>query len=264
MAKSAIEWTGVTWNPVTGCSKESPGCQGCYALSMTLRLRGVALAKIEAGGDPGRFGYYIDVVGDNGGWNGKINIVPEALGDPLRWRQPLMVFVNSMSDLFHENLDADAIRKICEVMAAANHHTYQVLTKRAERMADLLCGPLREFAGLSHVWWGVSVENKKHGIPRLDHLRRVPAEVRFLSVEPLLEDLGPLDLSGIHWVIVGGESGSASRPMHPDWARSVRDQCQEQGIPFFFKQWGGRNKKAAGRTLDGRTFDEFPKRHNTR
>jgi protein gp37 len=186
--------------------------------------------------------------------------VPEALADPLGWKTPEMIFVNSMSDLFHENLPAEAIRQVCEVMAKADWHTYQVLTKRADRLREQLSGPLREFAELPNVWWGTSVENKRHGLPRIEHLRQTPAAVRFLSVEPLLEDLGPLDLTGIHWVIVGGESGPSARPMEEAWVRSIRDQCREQGVPFFFKQWGGRNKKAAGRTLDGRTYDEFPPR----
>jgi protein gp37 len=189
-----------------------------------------------------------------------MRLVPEALGDPARWKQPRTVFVNSMSDLFHENLPAGDVRKVCEAMAAAGRHTYQVLTKRADRMRELLSGPLREFAELPHVWWGTSVENKRHGLPRIDHLRQTPAVTRFLSVEPLLEDLGPLDLTGIHWVIAGGESGAAARPMEADWVRSVRDQCLAQGVKFFFKQWGGRNKKAAGRALDGRTWDEMPVR----
>jgi protein gp37 len=229
-------------------------------MAMARRLKGVALAKIERGEDPGRLRYYIEVIGDDGRWNGKMVLVPEALDDPVRWRRPQTVFVNSMSDLFHENLAEDDIRKVCAVMARAAHHTYQVLTKRADRMHQLLAGPLREFAELPHVWWGTSVENVRHGLPRVEHLRRTPATVRFLSVEPLLEDLGVIDLTGIHWVIAGGESGAGARPMEAAWVRSVRDQCQAAGVPFFFKQWGGRNKKAAGRSLDGRTWDEMPGR----
>jgi protein gp37 len=257
---STIEWTGLTWNPILGCSICSPGCHHCYAMAMARRLKGVALAKIARGEEPRRLRNYIEVIGDDGRWNGEMVLVPEALADPLRWRRPQTIFVNSMSDLFHENLPTDDIRKVCEVMARASYHTFQVLTKRASRMKELLSDALREFAELPHVWWGTSVENKRHGLPRIEHLRQTPAAVRFLSVEPLLEDLGPLDLTDIHWVIAGGESGAGARPMEASWVRSVRDQCQAQGVAFFFKQWGGRNKKAAGRTLDGRTWDEMPGR----
>jgi protein gp37 len=229
-------------------------------MAMARRLKGVALAKLARGQNPGRLRHYIKVIGADGRWNGEMVLVPEALGDPVRWRRPQTIFVNSMSDLFHENLSAEDIRKVCAVMAQANHHTYQVLTKRPERMRELLSGSLREFAERPHVWWGTSVDNRRHGLPRIEHLRRTPAEVRFLSVEPLLEELGPLDLAGIHWVIAGGESGVCARPMEAAWVRSVRDQCQAAGVPFFFKQWGGRNKKSAGRMLDGRTWDEMPAR----
>jgi protein gp37 len=227
---------------------------------MANRLKAMALADIAAGRDPGRKRHYIEVIGDDGRWNGKVVLVPEALEDPFRWRAPQMVFVNSMSDLFHETLPVEDIRKVMEVMAKANHHTYQVLTKRADRLCELLSGPLREFAELPNVWWGTSVENIRHGLPRIDYLRRTPAAVRFLSIEPLLEDLGHIDLSGIHWVIVGGESGARARPMDGAWVRSIRDQCVEAGAKFFFKQWGGRNKKAAGRELEGITWDEMPDR----
>jgi protein gp37 len=227
-------------------------------MAMARRLKGVALAKLARGEDPGRLRYYIDVIGEDGRWNGEMRLVPEALDDPTRWREPRTVFVNSMSDLFHENLPVHDVHRVCEAMARADQHTYQVLTKRADRMRALLTGPLREFAELPHVWWGTSVENRRHGLARTEHLRRMPACVRFLSVEPLLEDLGPLDLTGIHWVIVGGESGPSARGMQAEWVLSIRDQCQAQRVPFFFKQWGGRNKKAAGRVLDGRTWDEMP------
>jgi protein gp37 len=257
-SQTSIEWTERTWNPVQGCSIISPGCHHCYAMSMARRLKAMALADIAAGKQPGRKRHYIDVIGPDGRWNGNLVLVPEAVADPLGWKTPQLIFVNSMSDLFHENLPAEAIRQVCEVMAKADWHTYQVLTKRADRLREQLSGPLREFAELPNVWWGTSVENKRHGLPRVEHLRQTPAAVRFLSVEPLVEDLGPLDLTGIHWVIVGGESGPAARPMEEAWVRSIRDQCREQRVPFFFKQWGGRNKKAAGRTLDGRTYDEFP------
>jgi protein gp37 len=227
---------------------------------MARRLKGVALSKIARGKDPGRLRYYIEVIGDDGRWNGKMVLVPEALADPIRWKRPQMIFVNSMSDLCHENLRVEEIRQVCETMARARHHVYQVLTKRAGRMRELLSGPLREFAGLPQVWWGTSVENQQHGLPRIEHLRHTPAVTRFLSVEPLLEDLEPLDLTGIDWVIAGGESGTRARKLEADWVRSVRDQCQSQGVLFFFKQWGTRNKKAAGRALDGRTWDEMPNR----
>ncbi len=259
-ANSSIEWTNRTWNPLVGCSRISPGCVNCYAMLMAMRLKAMALADIAAGRDPGRKRHYIEVIGNDGRWNGKIVLVPEALKDPFGWKEPQMVFVNSMSDLFHEHLPVQDIRRVMEVMAKANHHTYQVLTKRADRLHELLSGPLREFAELPNVWWGTSVENIRHGLPRIDYLRRTPAAVRFLSIEPLLEDLGPIDLTGIHWVIVGGESGTRARPMDAAWVRRVRDQCVEAGVKFFFKQWGGRNKKAAGRELDGITWDEMPGR----
>ncbi|MFO0877816.1 MAG: phage Gp37/Gp68 family protein [Gemmataceae bacterium] len=256
-AQTAIEWTNTTWNPILGCSILSPGCHHCYAMAMATRLKGVAEGKVARGEDPGRFLHYRDVI-DQGRWNGRMILLPEALEDPLRWKRPQMIFVNSMSDLFHEHLEVEAIRQVCQVMRRADHHTYQVLTKRAARMRELLCGELAEFAGLPQIWWGTSVENRRHGLPRIDELRHIPAAVRFLSVEPLLEDLGQVDLTCIDWVIVGGESGTRSRPLHPDWVRSLRDQCATQGVKFFFKQWGGRNKKASGRELDGRTHDEIP------
>jgi protein gp37 len=255
---SKIEWTKRTWNPVLGCSIISPGCHNCYAMVMARRLKAMALADLAAGKEPGRKRHYIDVIGPDGRWNGKLVLVPEALSDPLEWKTPQLIFVNSMSDLFHENLSTEDIRKVCEVMAKADRHTYQVLTKRADRLYDLLWGPLREFAELPNIWWGTSVENKRHGLMRVEYLRQAPAAVRFLSVEPLLEDLGPLDLTGFDWVIVGGESGPRPRPMEADWVRSIRDQCVAAGVKFFFKQWSGRNVKAAGRELDGVTWDEMP------
>jgi protein gp37 len=227
--QSTIEWTETTWNPVLGCSIISPGCHNCYAMSMARRLKGVARAKQARGEDPGRLARYVEVIGDNGRWNGAMVLIPEALADPARWKQPRTIFVNSMSDLFHENLPVEDIRKVCEAMAGASHHTYQVLTKRADRMRELLSGPLREFAELPQVWWGTSVENRRHGLPRVEHLRQTPAATRFLSVEPLLEDLGPLDLAGIYWIIAGGESGARARALDADWIRSIRDQCQAQG-----------------------------------
>jgi protein gp37 len=241
--KSKIEWTDATWNPVRGCSKVSPGCQHCYAETFAERFRGVP-------GHPFEFGF-------------DLRLVPEKLGDPVRWSTSRMIFVNSMSDLFHEQVPDEYIVKVARVMKAANWHTYQILTKRAERMQKLLKGKLRFAAEQLHIWWGVSVENRKHGLPRIDLLRNSPAQVRFLSVEPLLECLGPLNLKGINWVIVGGESGPGARPMAADWVRDIRAQCQRAKVAFFFKQWGGVRKSETGRRLDRRTYDEFPERTPT-
>ena len=235
---SKIEWTDATWNPVRGCTKITPGCKHCYAKTFAERFRGVP-------GHPFEFGF-------------DLRLVPEKLGDPIRWIEPRKIFVNSMSDLFHERVPDEYIEKVCRVMMAANWHTYQVLTKRAGRMSELLRGKLKTAAGASHIWWGVSVENRKHGLPRIDLLRAAQPKVAFLSVEPLLEDLGPFDLSGIHWVIVGGESGPGARPMSPDWVRPIRALCRTARIPFFFKQWGGVQKAKAGRELDGRVYDGYP------
>lgn len=235
---SKIEWTDATWNPVRGCTKISPGCAHCYAETFAERFRGVPGHPYEQGFD--------------------LKLIPEKLTDPFHWPARRRVFVNSMSDLFHADVPEEYIERVCRVMAAADWHTYQVLTKRSERMAELLRTRLRFAAELPHVWWGVSVENRKHGLPRIDHLRSAPAAVRFLSVEPLLEDLGDFDLSGIHWVIVGGESGHGARPLAAEWVRSVRDRCRAAGVDFFFKQWGGVRKSATGRELDGRTHDEQP------
>ena len=233
-----IEWTDATWNPVRGCTKISPGCVHCYAETFAERFRGVPGHPYEQGFD--------------------LRLVPHKLADPLRWAKPKMVFVNSMSDLFHEDVPDSYVGMVADVMRVANWNTYQVLTKRSERMAEHLRTKLRSLSVEPHVWWGVSVEDRRHGLPRIQHLRESPAAVRFLSVEPLLEDLGTLDLSGISWVIVGGESGHGARPMREEWAQSIRDQCRDAGVPFFFKQWGGVRKSAAGRTLDGRTYDELP------
>lgn len=238
--KSKIEWTDATWNPVRGCTKISPGCLHCYAKTFAERFRGVPGHPFEQGFD--------------------LRLVPEKLGDPLRWSDSKMIFVNSMSDLFHPQVPDEYIVKVARVMNAANWHTYQVLTKRAERMQKLLKGKLRFAAGQPHIWWGVSVENRRHGLPRIDLLRAAPARVRFLSVEPLLEQLGPLDLRCIDWVIVGGESGPGARPMDAAWVRDIRAQCRRAKVAFFFKQWGGVRKKETGRELDDRTYDEFPKR----
>jgi protein gp37 len=235
---SKIEWTDATWNPVRGCAKVSPGCAHCYAETFAERFRGVT-------GHPFEYGF-------------DLRLVPEKLGDPIRWSKPKKIFVNSMSDLFHEGVPDAFIENICRVMLAANWHTYQVLTKRATRMSAMLQGKLRKAAKASHIWWGVSVENKKHGLPRIDMLRDANVAVAFLSIEPLIEDLVSVDLCGIHWVIVGGESGPGARPMSPAWVRNIRNQCQKADVPFFFKQWGGVRKSETGRKLDGRTYDEFP------
>jgi protein gp37 len=186
--------------------------------------------------------------------------VPEKLAEPLRWKTSKMVFVNSMSDLFHKDVPDDYVEAVVRVMERANWHTYQVLTKRSSRMRDMLRTRLQVAAGLPHIWWGVSVEDRAHGLVRIRHLQEAPAAVRFLSVEPLLEDLGEIDLEGIHWVIVGGESGAGARPMARDWVVLIRDQCARAGVPFFFKQWGGVRKSKAGRVLDGKTYDEIPSR----
>jgi protein gp37 len=184
--------------------------------------------------------------------------VPEKLVEPLRWSTPKTVFVNSMSDLFHEEVPDSYVERVAQVMQIANWHTYQVLTKRAERMRDLLSTRLAFAAKLPHIWWGVSVENRKHGVPRVGVLREAPAALRFLSIEPLLEDIGAIDLKGIDWVIVGGESGLGARPLQRSWVVSLRDQCLAAKVPFFFKQWGGVRKAEAGRLLDGQTYDAMP------
>jgi protein gp37 len=235
-----IEWTDATWNPVRGCSKISPGCKHCYAERFAERFRGVKGHPFEQGFD--------------------LRIVPEKLADPLRWGTPRMIFVNSMSDLFHGGVPQSYILKVVSVMRLARWHTYQVLTKRSGRMREVLSGPLQEAAGEAHIWWGVSVENRKHGFPRIADLQAAPAAVRFLSIEPLLEDLGTLPLDGIAWVIAGGESGPGARPMQAEWVLSIREQCKDAHIPFFFKQWGGVRKKTKGRVLEGRTHDEYPAR----
>lgn len=221
-----------------GCTKISEGCRNCYAETFAERFRGVP-------GHPYEYGF-------------DLRLVPEKLAEPLRWPVPKMIFVNSMSDLFHQDVPDEYIVEVAKVMQLCHWRTFQVLTKRSERLLDLLNTKLSFAAGLTNIWWGVSVENRKSGLPRVEHLRAAPAAIRFLSVEPLLEELGDFDLAGISWVIVGGESGHGARPLRAEWVTSVRDQCQVSGIPFFFKQWGGVRKKAAGRMLDGRTYDEFP------
>lgn len=238
---SRIEWTEQTWNPTIGCTKVSPGCKHCYAEGMARRLRAMGLKGYEHGFE--------------------LALMPERLAEPLERRKPTIYFVNSMSDLFHEKVPFEYVESIFQVMEQAHWHTFQVLTKRPERM--------RAFCRARRVppnaWLGVSVENRKHGVPRIDVLREVDATIRFLSVEPLLEDVGRMDLSDIHWVIVGGESGPRARPMRAEWAENVRRQCAEAGVAFFFKQWGAwgadgqrRSKKANGRELHGQSWDGMP------
>jgi protein gp37 len=239
---STIEWTDATWNPVRGCTKISPGCKHCYAEVFAERFRGVPGHPYEQGFD--------------------LRLVPEKLAEPLRWQTPKMIFVNSMSDLFHDGVPDDYIEAVAKVMVKADWHTYQVLTKRSPRMASLLTGRLRFAAECRHIWWGVSVENREYGLPRVRDLQKSSVSVRFLSIEPLLEGLGTLRLTGIHWVIVGGESGPGARPLKREWVTAIRDQCGDAGVPFFFKQWGGVRKKSAGRELEGRTYNGFPKRTN--
>jgi protein gp37 len=237
---SSIEWTDATWNPVRGCTKISSGCAHCYAETFAERFRGVPGHPYEQGFD--------------------LRLVPEKLTQPLQWRRSRMVFVNSMSDLFHESVSDDYIVKVARVMQLADWHTFQVLTKRSQRISDLLNSKLKFVASEPHIWWGVSVENRKQGLPRVNHLQAAPAAVRFLSIEPLLERLGKLDLSGIHWVIVGGESGPGARAIQESWVCEIRDQCIQADVPFFFKQWGGQRKSRTGRQLGGRTYDELPHR----
>ncbi len=236
--RSAVEWTDATWNPVRGCVKVSPGCKHCYAETFAERFRGLRGHPFEQGFD--------------------LRLVPEKLEDPLRWRTPRKIFVNSMSDLFQAGVPTSYVEMVGRVMERAHWHTYQVLTKRHERMRELLLTDLVWLGRLPHVWFGVSVENRRHGLPRIRALQGTPAVFRFLSIEPLLEDLGPLDLRGIHWVIVGGESGPGARPMREEWVLAIRNQCRRARIPFFFKQWGGSRKHETGRALRGRIYDEFP------
>jgi protein gp37 len=237
---SEIEWTDATWNPVRGCTKITPGCDHCYAETFAERFRGVKGHPYEQGFD--------------------LRLVPEKLAEPLRWKTPKMIFVNSMSDLFHKEVPEDYVEAVCRVMERANWHTYQVLTKRSSVLRNLLQTRVRFAAGLPNIWWGVSVEDRAHGLVRIKHLQQAPAAVRFLSVEPLLEDLGEIDLEGIHWVIVGGESGAGARPMQKEWVLSIRDQCKRAHVPFFFKQWGGVRKSKTGRAIDGKTYDGLPGR----
>lgn len=232
-AKTKIEWAGSTWNPVTGCVKISSGCLNCYAERMARRLQAMGQQNYADGF--------------------KLALHPHMLDLPLEWKKPETIFVNSMSDLFLRNVPADFIQKVFSVMRRAHWHTFQVLTKRAERLADM--NPVLQWA--PNIWMGVTVENAEYAF-RIDHLRKTGAYVKFLSIEPLIGPMPDLNLNGIDWVIVGGESGPGARPMKPEWVVDIRNQCLEAGVAFFFKQWGGVNKKKAGRELEGRTWDAMP------
>jgi protein gp37 len=230
---SSIEWTDATWNPVTGCDKISPGCKHCYAERLSHRLQ---------------------AMGNKNYRNGfAVTLQPHMLEHPLSWKAPKRIFVNSMSDLFHAKVPLAYIKRVFRVMNQADWHQFQILTKRAERLAEVS----GQLDWSRNIWMGVSVENEQY-LDRIDHLRRCGAQVKFLSIEPLLAPLGKVDLGGIDWVIVGGESGPGARPMNHEWVTSVRDQCQRAGVAFFFKQWGGVQKKKTGRSLDDRTWDEMP------
>ncbi len=232
---SAIEWTEATWNPVTGCRQVSPGCAHCYAKTFAERWRGVPGHPYEQGFD--------------------LKLWPHRLEQPMKWSRPRTIFVNSMSDLFHEGIPVEYIEQVFDVMGEARHHTFQILTKRHERLAEL--SPLLEWH--PNVWIGVSIENRRF-VHRADYLRRVDAAVRFISAEPLLGPLEGLDLTEIHWLIAGGESGPRHRRMKVEWLQELREQCNAEDVAFFFKQWGGRTAKSGGRELDGRTWDEMPER----
>ncbi len=243
---SDIEWTEATWNPVAGCTMVSPGCTNCYAQRMAARLQAMGLKK------------YAGTTRKSGKrhvWTGRINIDSASLTAPLNWRKPQRIFVNSMSDLFQESVEEKFVRRVWQVMEQAHWHTFQILTKRPERMLEMLSHPA--FRTLPNVWLGTSIESEDY-LDRIDLLRRVPARVRFISFEPLLGPIHEPDLSGIHWAIVGGESGPRARPMQSWWVETLRDTCREQGVAFFFKQWGGKRKKTTGRLLNGQTWDEYP------
>jgi len=245
MATSSIEWTEATWNPVAGCTILSPGCTNCYAMRLASRLEAMGMEK------------YRDLTRKSGGrakWTGAVRLDRDALEVPTAWRKPHMIFVNSMSDLFQEAVPASFVSEVWKVMARTRHHTYQILTKRPDRMVELT----QDLPLLANVWLGASVENANY-LGRLDELRRVRAALRFVSLEPLLGSVAGIDLTSIDWAIVGGESGPGARPMDPKWVREIRMACRHYGAAFFFKQWGGKNKKRQGRTLDGRTWDEFPR-----
>lgn len=240
--RSEIEWTEATWNPTTGCDKVSPGCDNCYALTLSKRLKAMGLTKYRNDGDP---------LTSGPGFG--LTLHPDTLDVPRSWATPRVIFVNSMSDLFHNDVPERYIRQVFDVIADTPQHQYQVLTKRSKRLADV--GQKLDWP--PNLWMGVSVENSRYRF-RVDHLRQVGAAVRFVSAEPLLGPIEALDLAGIHWLIAGGESGPGARPMDQAWVLDLRDQCARAGVPFFFKQWGGRTPKAGGRQLEGRTYDEMP------
>ena len=231
---SSIEWTEATWNPVTGCTKISPGCKFCYAERMALRLKAMRQPRYRDGF--------------------KVTLQDDLVELPLRWREPRMIFVNSMSDMFHRDIPVEFIQRCFETMRIAKQHTFQILTKRPERVVELVS----DLPWPSNIWMGTSVESADY-TDRIHELQKVPAKVRFLSVEPLLGPIPQLPVRGIGWVIVGGESGPGARAMEADWVRQIRDRCIHYGVPFFFKQWGGVQKSRTGRTLDGRTWDDFPR-----
>jgi protein gp37 len=233
LTQSSIEWTNATWNPVTGCSKISPGCDHCYADRMAKRLQAMGVHKYR------------------NGFN--VTIHPESLDAPLRWKKPQLIFVNSMSDLFHEDIPFEFVEQIFDVMGRASHHVFQILTKRSKRLKRLH----KQLPWPSNVWMGVTVESEQYAY-RIKDLRQTNAAVKFLSLEPLLGPLSNLDMSGINWAIVGGESGPGARPMDSGWVKEIRRQCRDQKVGFFFKQWGGVNKKKTGRELDGKVYDAMP------
>lgn len=234
---SSIEWTDATWNPVTGCTKITAGCDNCYAARFSERFRGVPGHPFEHGFD--------------------LTLRPERIGQPLKWRRSRMIFVNSMSDLFHKGVPDAFVDQVFDTMERADWHVFQVLTKRSSRMRRYLNRRYETASAPEHIWCGVSVEDAR-GAARIEHLRESACAVRFLSVEPLIGPVGSVNLSGIHWVIAGGESGPSARIMHIDWAREIRDECRRQNVPFFFKQWGGIRPKSGGRSLDGREWSEYP------
>jgi protein gp37 len=248
MAQTSIEWTNAVWNPVAGCTVATAGCTNCYAMRMAARLESMGMEK------------YRGLTRKSAGrakWTGRIVHDRSSLSVPMRWKRPRKIFVNSMSDLFHAGVDESFIGEVWAVMAATPQHTYQVLTKRPERMREVLAKP--GFEMLTNVWIGTSVEDR-NVLERIDHLRAARGAVRFISFEPLIGSVAGAELTGIDWAIVGGESGPRARPMRIEWIDEIEDLCRDAGAAFFFKQWGGRNKKAAGRTLRGRTFDEMPAR----
>lgn len=275
--RTSIEWTDSTWNPVIGCSKVSPGCDNCYAIGQAARI--IRMTEARDATTP----YQGTVLDDGSDWTGTVKCLPERLDQPLRWKRPRRIFVNSMSDLFHPDVPAEFVAEVFAVMSQAPQHQFQVLTKRPQRAATLFndvrfnglvvdtmlhrfgdrSGPLPVLAIWSHdgplpnVWAGTSIESDRYTF-RADHLRDTPAAVRWISAEPLLGPLPSLDLTGIDWLVVGGESGANHRPINPDWVRDLRDRAVDAGVAFLFKQWGGRTAKAGGRELDGRTWDEYP------